>query len=292
VIGFSFCSCNTSKRIESNILHTFPFTLTGHNNISIEAVVNKKDTVNLMFHTAASSLDLTKEAILKITSINWGDETEVNTWGGNATSRTSDDNTLEISDLKWNNLTIWENENSGPSTDGKFGPNLFAGKVIDIKYDEGFITLHKTVPKYAKEYIKLPIQHENGMMFIECLSTIEGANYTNSFLIHSGFAGTILYDDDFVTKSKIGERIKITSQQELKDSYGNILLTKKGEIPLFTIGGFDFENMPVGFFEGSIGRQNMSVLGGDILKRFNIIVDSKRAFIYIKPNQLSDVPFT
>lgn len=291
IIGFSLCSCHKSTSIEDNILHTIPFTLTEHNNISIKAVLNKKDTVNLMFHTAANSLDLTKKAAKKINSINWDNETEVNTWGGNATSKTSKNNTLEINGLKWDSLTIWENENSGPTTDGKFGPTLFAGKVIEINYNKGVITLHKIVPKYSKDYIKLPISIENKMMFIECISTIGEDNYTNRFLIHSGFGGTILYDDSFIAKSKIGQRIKIKSQQELKDSYGNILMTKKGEIPLFTIGGFNFKNMPVGFFEGSIGRQKMSILGGDILKRFNIIIDSKREIIYIKQNQLLNTPF-
>lgn len=42
---------------------------------------------------------------------------------------------------------------------------------------------------------------------------------------------------------------------------------------------------------GSIGRQKMSVLGGDLLKHFNIIIDRKNGFIYIKPNQLMDTPF-
>ena len=290
VAVFCFCSCNTNN--ENNILHTFPFTLTDHNNISIQVVVNKKDTLNLMFHTAASSVDLTNEATSKINSIHWDSGTAVKTWGGDATSRYSNINTLEIADLKWDSLTIWENENSGPSTDGKFGPNLFAGKVLEINYDNRKINLHKTIPTYAKEYVKLPIALENDMMFIECMSTIEADNFPKRFLIHSGYRGTILYDDRFVAKSKIGERIKIQSEQELTDSHGNILKTKRGEIPLFTIGEFDLENMPVGFFEGAIGRQNMSILGGDILRRFNIIIDSKREHIYVKPSQLINAPYT
>ena len=291
IIGLNFYSCHTSRSVENNIVHTIPFTLTEHNNISIRAVINKRDSLDLMFHTAANSLDLTKEAVEKVSSIDWDNEAEVNTWGGSSTSRTSKNNILEINGFTWDSLTIWENENSGPTTDGKFGPNLFNGRILEINYNKGVILLHKRVPKYSKDYIKLPISIENGMMFIECLSTIGEDNYANRFLIHSGFGGTILYDDSFAAKSNIGQRIKIKSQQALKDSHGNTLMTKKGEIPLFTIGGFSLENMPVGFFEGSIGRQKMSVLGGDILKRFDIIIDSKRELIYIKPSQLLNSPF-
>lgn len=292
LIVFSFLSCHTYKHLNHDTLNTIPFTLTDHNNISIEAVINQKDTVNLMFHTAANSLDLTKQASQKTSSIQWDNEVEVNTWGGSASSTTSNNNTLAINGRIWDSLTIWQNENSGPTTDGKFGPNLFAGKVIAIDYDKSEITLHQSIPEYSKEYLKLPLSFENDMMFIESVSTVGEDHYTNRFLIHSGFGGTILYDDAFANESKLGQRISISSQQELKDSHGNTLITKKGEIPLFTIGNFEFKNMPVGFFEGSIGRQKISVLGGDVLKRFNIIIDSDRTFIYLKPNDFFDVGFS
>jgi len=49
------------------------------------------------------------------------------------------------------------------------------------------------------------------------------------------------------------------------------------------------KDIPVGFFEGSMGRQKMSVIGGEILKRFNLIIDSNRKYIYIKPNGYSEI---
>jgi len=41
-----------------------------------------------------------------------------------------------------------------------------------------------------------------------------------------------------------------------------------------------------------IGRQKMSILGGDVIKRFNIIIDAKRNYIYLKKNKLSKQPYT
>ena len=49
--------------------------------------------------------------------------------------------------------------------------------------------------------------------------------------------------------------------------------------------------MQVGFFEGAIGIQKMSILGGDILKRFNIIIDAERKFIYLKTNKFTKVSY-
>lgn len=272
-------------------IDTIPFELTSHNNLSIKAILNEVDTVNLMFHTAANGITLIKEVTENLTKIKWTEEDKVKSWGGESESRYSENNLLQISKFKWDSISIWENENSGPTTDGKFGPNLFKDKVIEIDFDKSVLIIQEQLPTKIREHEKLQLIYENGFMFIEGTSRVGGENYPNRFLIHSGYGGTILYDDKFVEETKIGDQIEITEEQELKDSYGNILKTKKGNLPRFTIGSEEFKDIPVGFFEGSIGRQKMSVIGGNLLKRFNLIIDSSRENIYIKQNQLKDLPY-
>lgn len=271
---------------------TIPFTLTDHNNISIQATINTYDTVDLMFHTAASSITLTQEASKTLKHVLWdSDEEEVNSWGGSSKARYSNGNSLKIKGMQWDLLSIRENKNSGPYTDGKFGPNLFKGYAIELNFDEHILILHKELPRVTKEYIKMPIKFEDGFMFIEGVSYMNGVEYTNQFLVHSGYGGTVLFDDKFVAESHIGEHIEIIDEKELKDSYGNVLKTKKGKLPQFSIADINFNDMPVGFFEGTIGRQQMSVLGGDLLKRCNIVIDKNRTFIYLKSNTLFNMAF-
>jgi len=271
---------------------SIPFELTSHNNISVKAVLNKLDTLNLMFHTAATSTTLTTEAINKLTNINWDAEQDVNSWGGKSSARYSEINSLEISNMKWDSIAIWETKNSGPTTDGKFGPNLFAGNVIEIAFDKSIIKIHDKLPEEVEGFVKKQLFFEDQFMFVQGISSVNNVNLENRFLIHSGYGGTILFDDKFVAENKIGEQIEIIDEKELKDSYGNVLKTKKGKLPKFTIGEIDFEDMPVGFFEGTIGRQKMSIIGGDLLKRFNIIIDANREYIYIKPNQLTELAYS
>ena len=129
------------------------------------------------------------------------------------------------------------------------------------------------------------------MMFVAANCEVGGDIISNKFLIHSGYAGSVLFDDQFSNANKLSERLKITSEKQLKDSYGNVLKTKKAILPNFVLGNFNLKNIPVGFFDGAIGRQKMSILGGDVLKRFNIIIDAKREFIYLKPNKLKDIAY-
>lgn len=244
-----------------------------------------------MFHTAVSGVTLIKEVTEKLTKIKWTQGDKVKSWGGESEARYSENNSLQISKFKWDSISIWENEYSGPATDGKFGLNLFKGKIMEINFEKSILLIHETLPNKIIEYEKLPLIYENDFMFIEGTSRIGNQNYPNRFLIHTGYGGAILYDDKFVEESKIGEQIEITEEQELKDSYGNIVKTKKGNLPKFTVGEEEFKDIPVGFFEGSIGRQKMSVIGGNLLKRFNLIIDSRRENIYIKSNQLKDLPY-
>jgi hypothetical protein len=275
-------SCNNPSSVKGAEPVTVPFELTSHNNISIKAILNQLDTLDLMFHTAASDLSLTTEATKRIESISWSGEHDVTTWGGNAEARFSENNSLRIGQLTWDSLEIWESENSGPGTGGKFGPNLFEGKAIEIDFSQKMMLIHDSLPIGLGSYIKVPLVFEDDMMFIEGVSTINGEEYVNRFLIHSGYGGAVLYDDAFSLESRISEYIEITDEQELRDSYGNVLKTLKGTLPSFSLAGLEFENVTVGFFEGSIGRQQMSVIGGGLLKRFDLVIDQKREFIYMK----------
>ncbi|MEZ4893155.1 MAG: hypothetical protein R2778_09075 [Saprospiraceae bacterium] len=270
---------------------TIPFVLTAHNNMSIKAVLNHTDTVYLMFHTAASGITIVKDAAEKTSSVKWDQSEHVSSWGGENESRYSAVNSLQIGRFQWDSLSIWEDEHSGPGTDGKFGPDLFAHKVIELDFDNSQLIIHQYLPERLSDYEKLTLIFENGFYFLEAKSLIGGQIFPNRFLIHSGFGGAILYDDQFVEESKIGEQITITKEQELKDSFGNIIKTKKGKLPELQIGKLSFKDVPVGFFEGSIGRQKMSVLGGGLLKRFNLMIDAEREFIYIKLNTLAALPF-
>ena len=279
-----FIVCCTQLSAQKIVI---PFELTSYNNISVTAKINKADTVNLMFHTAASSLTLTEDALKQMTSLVFDRTDSVKSWGGsNNTSRFSTGNMLQISNRQWENVSIWENINSGPQTGGKFGIDLFEGKLIEIDFDKRVIILHEKLPAKSKKYEKLKLIYENEMMFVEGSCGVGGKLLTNRFLIHSGYSGSILLDDRFTAANKIDEQLKIVDQKTLKDSFGNILMTKKAVLPVFRLGTKSLINIPVGFFTGALGRQKMSIIGGDLLKRFNLIIDAERANIYLKENKL------
>lgn len=264
-----------------------PFRLTEHNNIAIQAVLNGRDTVQLMFHTAASELSLTEEAVRNTQSLHFGSSADsIKSWGGDAhSSRISEHNTLQIGRGLYKDIRIAENRNSGPGTDGKFGPDLFAGKVIGINFDKNRLRVSSRLPRNVRRYDKLPLQVQQDMLFMEA-GCISGADTLRErFLIHSGYAGGILFNDTFAEENRLGEKLPVTGENELRDSFGNVIKTKNALLPALLIGRTALHNVQAGFFEGAVGRQKMSVLGGDVLKHFHIVLDAERSFIYLRPNR-------
>lgn len=270
---------------------TIPFVLTEFNNIYIQAILNQIDTVKLMFHTDATGVFLTKRAAGKTNSLNLDKTDQANSWGGRGTIRYSQNNSLQIGHLNWEGTTIMEDENSGQLTDGKFGPNLFPDKIIEINFDKKLLIVHSILPDLDDGYEQLNLIYKRSSMFIEGNCMIGEQMYKNDYLIHTGFGGTLLFDNEFVAKNNISEKLQTISESQLKDSFGNVLKTKKVLLPSLKFGDFDFTDVPIGIFEGTVGQQRMSVLGGDLLKRFNIILDQQNAFIYLKPNDFFDAPF-
>jgi hypothetical protein len=260
-----------------------PFTLTDHNNLVVSVVVNDTDRLNLMLHTAATDISLTEDAVRKSKSIKFTDTDKVKSWGGEADSRSSKGNRVRIGKLQRDSINIWENKNSGKETDGKFGLDFFQNRIVEIDFDNRRIALHGKLPRKAGKYERLKIENQNGQLLVQGSCLIEGKTYTNKFLIHTGYSGGILLDDAFAAATGVDGKISITDESSLKDSFGNTIKVKKGIMPVFVLGSSRVSNAPAGFFAGTIGAQKMSVIGGEILKQFNIIFDIANNDLYITP---------
>lgn len=278
-------SCHVATHAQEKPI-VIPFKLTKYNNLSVPVVLNKKDTLHLMFHTASSSVTLIEESVKKMGSLHFTGADSVDSWGGGGnTSRFSPGNTLQIGGLTIEQEPIWEDKYSGHFTDGKFGLGLFKDKVIEIDFDKKQIVLHNSLPAKAKRYTRLNATFDHDKLFVQATCNTSHDTISNRFLIHSGYSGAVLFDDQFVADHKLNEHLQVTDTKEMKDAFGNALKTRKAVLPGFTIGNTTLLNIPANFFEGTLRRQKMSFIGGDIIKRFNIIIDAQRTAVYLRPNK-------
>jgi len=262
---------------------TIPFRLTDANNIALPALLNAQDSVLLMLHTAAQGITLIEEHNAQ--SVTFTGQDSVTSWGGQQDARYSLSNSLQIGQSHWDSLIIWENKHSGPGTVGKFGLDFFEGKVVEIHFDRKELIIHDSLPKLDSSYQGFELRTEHGSFFITGESKIGEKAFPNQFLIHTGYGGSILLDDAFAAKHQLDQVLPITDEQILKDAYGNEIKVLKAELPIFQVGEYEVAQTTVGFFPGAIGRQRMSVLGGEMLKKFNCVFDLQKNQLHLQRSE-------
>ena len=258
-----------------------PFRLNSQNNIVVRATLNEEDSLSLMLHTAVSDLMLTEEAVRKTNTIQFSDSIKMKSWGGEANSRVSKANQLQMGTLVFTGIDIFEDKNSGMGTDGKFGLDLFQNRIVEINFDSQNIILYDSLPQQAEQFERIKVVNQGGMLLVQGTCSIDDKDYNNLFLIHSGYAGGILLDDDFVASSGVDGQIKLTDEASLTDSFGNMIKIKKGIMPKFMIGSLSRLDVPVGFFSGASGTQKMSIMGCEVLRHFNLIFDISQNDLYL-----------
>ncbi len=273
---------------------TIPFERTAYNNLLVSAVLNRVDTVKLMFHTASKDVTLTQTSLAKLQSIRFDDEVGgVTSWGAASNaSRMSAHNHVQLQGISWPDLPIWDDLNTGQGADGKLGFGLFEGKVVQMDFDHNLMMLTDELPLDLSTYQQLPLTFEKGNMFVTIHCSIDGKRLENRFLIHSGYSGALLFDDEFVVQHDLDSLLPAVGEKILHDAFGNAIVSKKVVVPRAEIGSHELIDVAAGFFQGASGLQRISILGADILKRFNVVIDAKRTFIYIKPSHLIATPFT
>lgn len=268
-----------------------PFKLTKWNNISVPAIVNNDSQVNLMFHTATSDASLTTEAFRALPSTDSAKEVDVETWTGSSTTAFSKGNSLSIGPLLLEDVTIFRSRQSGHETDGKFGPPQLDCDFIEVDWANNLLCLHESLPEKVQGWKRLPARVENGVMFIDGNLQLGEHQVSHSFMLHSGYSGFALLDDEFVARQEAIQQLEIIEESKLTDSSGKTLKTQKAILPTFFVDGAEFRNVPVSFFSGAIGRQKISVLGGDFLKRFHLLFDLESHSLYLAKSDLFESEF-
>lgn len=268
---------------------TIAFTLNKQSNICIKARIDNSDTLTLMFHTSASDITLTREAIKSKIVIKLDNTDEVQTWGGMAKSENSEHHSFFINHLAWNDMTVFADDNSGVDTDGKFGCDIFKNKIVSLDYNKKRMIVSETLPKKLRRYSKMAMNFERGSMYIEGTLKTGETEYKDKFMFHSGYGRSILLDPIIAEKFDMST-LKTIETSELRDSFNNIIKIETKEIPEVNIGGKKIKNVPLSIAAQS-SKIPMKVFGNDLLKRFNVIFDFQKNEIYLKPNSLWDLPF-
>lgn len=173
---------------------------------------------------------------------------------------------------------------------GIIGFDLFKDFTVEINYSNKFIRLTEPAKfryKNANKMEILSLEFYNNKPYINVEVTIDDKQIPVKLLIDSGSSDALWLFED----SALGIK---SSNKYFMDFLGHGLsgsvYGKRSKIDAFSIRGFELKNANVAFPDStsiSSARQfkgRNGSLSGNILKRFNIIVDYRNAIITFKKN--------
>jgi hypothetical protein len=175
---------------------------------------------------------------------------------------------------------------------GIVGYDLFKDLVIEINYSNKFIRLtqpEKFRYKKCNSCETLNLEFYNNKPYLNASVKIENKNIPIKLLIDSGGSDALwLFEDDSLGIKHSNRYFNDFLGHGLSGSvYG-----KRSKIDEISLKGFVLKNANVAFPDSSSiafakkFKDRNGSLAGNILKRFNLIVDYQKAFLTIKKNSL------
>ena len=265
------------------IVKEIPFQLTKYNNILVPVIINQKDTVQLMLHTGSDYITIIDDSYKKMKSISISDTlNNVTSWAGYSDMKMSKNNVIKFGNEEFSKIPIFIDKQSGHESDGKIGLKFFEGKYLEINFDENKLYVYDKAPTKLKKYTKLNSRYSQETLYIKAFPFIDKKPIETEFMIHTGFSGALMISDDFVKEYKLLEKFEIIGESKLSDAAGNVILSKKSILPDFELANQTFKNVPMSFFDSTIKIQHKNIMGGDLNKRFNLILNPKKDILYVK----------
>ena len=272
---------------------TIPFIRTSHEAISFMAVVNETDTVMLHFDTGSWDVRLTKDAIVKKTKLLSNQPGYLSGKEAPNFSKLNKVFKVQIGKLIFNNPEFAATDQTAHDMDGHFGWNLFEGKQVEMDYDRSLMIVHSgKLIKAPKGYIKSTLEFKHSFMIIKGAMKKRSQNFSGDFLMDTGAETAIILDSAWAARADFARDLPLIKAVTLTNPRGIKFETKVVLAPTFVMNGFVLTDIPTLILgAGNPAGFSVNNLGGDLLKRLNVIMDFKNDCIYWKPNRLFNMAY-
>ena len=278
---------------QSHLLTKFSFTQLSGGIVIVKAQVDDSpDSLNFVFDTGSGgiSLDSTTAAALKL-SLKMSDKT-IRGIAGMRTVEFAYNHTLRLPGLVTEHLDFHINDYDlltsvyGIKIDGIIGYSFLRRYIVMIDYDKQLIEV------FTPGTIKYP---RGGYILKPDFSTLamqhamigDEREINGKFIFDTGAGLCFLLSKDFVDDSVfIKKKRKYYATQA--EGLGGKKQMQITVIKSVKLGPYKFRKVPIHIFEDDFNVTSYPLLGGlignDIMRRFNVILNYPERSIYIRPN--------
>ncbi|GAB3884803.1 pepsin/retropepsin-like aspartic protease family protein [Spirosoma agri] len=269
-------------KLSPEIHDSIPFFVNKYNTNFLKAIFDRTDSLLLNFDTGATDVALTNDALKsKFRS---------------RPKLYNTDYTLQIGSKLYKSK-VHDIEMAGYETDGLLGWNNFDGMIVELNYDENKLIVHSKIPKQIlqdKDYETFKMRYFDNKPFIESELQQRGIKNKNWFLFDLGYTRTIMLDSDLLNEAHFPTSdMKELNKVVMHGVSGNEIPVITSNLEILKVGNFKLENVPVQVLKNvnPLRGLNIHILGNDILKRFNTVLDFQKDVVYLKPNKLYHADF-
>jgi PDZ domain/Aspartyl protease len=278
----------------AQLLTSFKFRIYSGGVIMLRAKLdNYPDSLNFILDTGSGGISLDSSTVLRLGVPTVASERTIRGIAGLKRVRFAYNHSLYFPGLTVDSLNFHINDYEilasvyGEQIDGIIGHSFFSRYIVKLDYDTSMISV------YTKGSMKYP---KGGVLIKPTLSSIpittnrlkEERSITTRYFFDTGAGLSLLLTEDFVSDSAVFSKKKriFTTQAE---GLGGKTYMKLTTIKEFRIGPYRFRKVPTYIFDDEYNVTNYPYLGGlignDLLRRFNVILNYDRRDIYLMPNR-------
>jgi len=218
----------------------------------------------------------------------------------------SSKNTLTLPGLKSENHTIYIvldqefnfSSSLGIQVNGIIGYHFFKNNLVEINFSKRKIYVYREDKArkrdFFSKYESLDFTLEKAKPYILTSVLIDTNPFIAKCLIDTGNSDSVWLFEDKSDAIKVPEK---NFDDFLGRGFSGSVHGKRAKIASFMIKDFEFKK-PITSFPDSVSIKNVSLVqdrlgsvGGELLKRFNVIFDYKNQRIYLKKNHHFNNPF-
>jgi hypothetical protein len=131
------------------------------------------------------------------------------------------------------------------------------------------------------------------MVFFKDLLLVEseieenGVKNKDLFLFDTGYQRTAMLDKDLLDEGKFPtEKMEVIKKAIMHGAQGNEIPVLTSTLKSLKMGKYELKNIPIQVTTANkpLRDKNIHILGNEVLKRFNIVLDFQNKIVYMKPN--------
>jgi hypothetical protein len=249
-----------------------PFTLGDNDKLYVKGSINGGAPLDLQVDLGAGGLLIKKSSVPKVAMTFDTTITLRNSDGENVVPSSSR-NTLDVAGLRWDDVPFAVADNMTWREDGIVGNGLFQDRILEVDYDRMVLIVHETLPDIGG-WQRADMFLDGVVPFVRGTLRARGLEQAGWFLVDTGAYTSIFKHQRLTSISKFSD--------EFRRLFGPLGGTVQG--PVVSFGGQTFPNInyAVSRYEGN--PADLGVLGNDVLKRVNLVVDNRLGALYFRPN--------